>query len=304
MVRASFLKCCLETFLGRESVSLPRHKFDKCCIALSRWCCINFRLLWRCATVCRVKTKNLHDLWWRHSVVVLHNFNFQQFLLFWPHGSKNDPWWYIITPFSAISFVLTSWKLVACSRDFCRRALFWPQRGRASRDWSGPNLQVFVNVLWQVFVNGALSKCIWAMPIHYRLRSFKGVRFRFANIASHFICIQILQIDIPFTLYLKWKKWTLLNQLSEEKGTSWTPLILIILISDASTDICKTIFVILEVQFHHEGSLSKSRYFELFLSMVTLAPRKKISPFWDPLQPFPKKFWRRNKKPENLYCAF
>ena len=39
------------------------------------------------------------------------------------------------------------------------------------------------------------------------------------------------------------------------------------LIFDASnlcTDICKTIFVILEVQFHHERGLSKSRYFELF----------------------------------------
>ena len=32
------------------------------------------------------------------------------------------------------------------------------------------------------------------------------------------------------------------------------------------TDICKTIFVILEVQFHHEGGLSETRYFELFFS--------------------------------------
>ena len=31
-------------------------------------------------------------------------------------------------------------------------------------------------------------------------------------------------------------------------------------------DICKTIFVILEVQFHHEGGLSGSRYLELFFS--------------------------------------
>ena len=38
---------------------------------------------------------------------------------------------------------------------------------------------------------------------------------------------------------------------------------LVILIFDRSnlcTDICKTIFVILEVQFHHEGGLSGSRY--------------------------------------------
>ena len=36
--------------------------------------------------------------------------------------------------------------------------------------------------------------------------------------------------------------------------------------SNLCTDICKTIFVILEVQFHHEGGLSETRYFELFFS--------------------------------------
>ena len=44
---------------------------------------------------------------------------------------------------------------------------------------------------------------------------------------------------------------------------------LVILIFDRSnlcTDICKTIFVILEVQFYHEGGLSGSRYLELFFS--------------------------------------
>ena len=44
---------------------------------------------------------------------------------------------------------------------------------------------------------------------------------------------------------------------------------LVILIFDGSNlgkDICKTIFVILEVQFHHEGGLSGSRYLELFFS--------------------------------------
>ena len=46
-------------------------------------------------------------------------------------------------------------------------------------------------------------------------------------------------------------------------------LFLVILIFDGSnlcTDICKTIFVFLEVQFHHEGGLSGSRYLELFFS--------------------------------------
>ena len=36
--------------------------------------------------------------------------------------------------------------------------------------------------------------------------------------------------------------------------------------SNLCTDICKTIFVNLEVQFHHEGGLSGSRYLELFFS--------------------------------------
>ena len=34
---------------------------------------------------------------------------------------------------------------------------------------------------------------------------------------SHFIRIQIFQIDFHLILYLKWTKWTLLNQLSKEK---------------------------------------------------------------------------------------
>ena len=42
------------------------------------------------------------------------------------------------------------------------------------------------------------------------------------------------------------------------------------------TDICKTIFVILEVQFHHERGLSETRYFELFFSTWSrLSPYQK-----------------------------
>ena len=33
--------------------------------------------------------------------------------------------------------------------------------------------------------------------MHYRARAIKEGRFRFANLASHFICIQIFQIDLP-----------------------------------------------------------------------------------------------------------
>ena len=42
------------------------------------------------------------------------------------------------------------------------------------------------------------------------------------------------------------------------------------------TDICKTIFVILEVQFHHERGLSETFYFELFFSTWSrLSPYQK-----------------------------
>ena len=42
-------------------------------------------------------------------------------------------------------------------------------------------------------------------PLHYRLSSIKGVRFRFANFASHFIRVQIFQID--FSLILSTSKY-------------------------------------------------------------------------------------------------
>ena len=42
-------------------------------------------------------------------------------------------------------------------------------------------------------------------------------------------------------------------------------------------DICETIFVILKVQFHHEGALSETRYFEIFsLTSLYLFPEKKL----------------------------
>ena len=46
--------------------------------------------------------------------------------------------------------------------------------------------------------------------------------------------------------------------------------------SNLCTDICKTIFVILEVQFHHERGLSETRSFELFfLTWSRLSPYQK-----------------------------
>ena len=51
--------------------------------------------------------------------------------------------------------------------------------------------------------------------------------------------------------------------------------------SNWCTDICKTIFVILKVQFHHEDSLRRRRYFELFFFWwFILLPQKKSAPSW------------------------
>ena len=47
--------------------------------------------------------------------------------------------------------------------------------------------------------------------------------------------------------------------------------------SNLCTDICKTIFVILEVQFHHERGLSETRYFELLFS--TWSRLSRLSPY-------------------------
>ena len=69
---------------------------------------------------------------------------------------------------------------------------------------------------WHVSRVASLSECSMAVFFqHYRLSSIKGVQFRFANFASHFIRaqifwidfsyfinIQIFQIDFPLTLYL------------------------------------------------------------------------------------------------------
>ena len=56
--------------------------------------------------------------------------------------------------------------------------------------------------------------------------------------------------------------------------------------SNLWTNICKTIFVFLEVQFHHEGGLSETRYFELFSRHGLFFTMPKISLHWVPLQPF------------------
>ena len=42
--------------------------------------------------------------------------------------------------------------------------------------------------------------------MHYRIRPIEGGQFRLVNFASHFICVQIFQIDFPLILYLKGTK--------------------------------------------------------------------------------------------------
>ena len=51
-------------------------------------------------------------------------------------------------------------------------------------------------ILGDVVQNAALA------PLHYWLRPIKGVHLGFANFASHFIRVQIFQIDFPLILYL------------------------------------------------------------------------------------------------------
>ena len=54
----------------------------------------------------------------------------------------------------------------------------------------------FTQVLKGVFTSGLVD------TLHYWLRPIKGGQFRLGNFASHFICVQIFQIDFPLILYL------------------------------------------------------------------------------------------------------
>ena len=112
--------------------------------------------------------------------------------------------------------------------------------------------------------------------MHYWVRPIKGVHFRFANFASHFIRVQIFQIDFPLILsaskyfrYISLSFYICRGQnkhfsMNSVRKTGRVELCQIFHPSNWCTDICKTIFVILKVQFHHEVGLVKQRYFELF----------------------------------------
>ena len=63
--------------------------------------------------------------------------------------------------------------------------------------WASPKCKVTSLVLTKL-----LPPLNCTPPLHYGLRPIKGVHFRFANFASHFIRVQIFQIDFPLILYL------------------------------------------------------------------------------------------------------
>ena len=56
---------------------------------------------------------------------------------------------------------------------------------------------VMVSVLHNFHNKPTRNWAAQSEPMHYRARAIKEGPFRFANLASHFISIQIFQIDLP-----------------------------------------------------------------------------------------------------------
>ena len=114
--------------------------------------------------------------------------------------------------------------------------------------------------------------------MHYWLRSIKGGQFRFVNFASHFIRVQIFQIDFPLILsaskyfrYISLSFYICRGQnehfsINSVRKTGQVELCQIFHPSNWCTDICKTQFSTFKPQFHHEVGLVQHRYFELFFS--------------------------------------
>ena len=120
--------------------------------------------------------------------------------------------------------------------------------------------------------------CLQTATMHYRLRSIEKGYYWFLNFASHFICFQIFQIDfsaenliLSASKYSRYNFWGRNAQFfigtRQEKGRVeclWEFQIFfpeIIAQIFEEKNICFS-----KVQFHHEGTLSESRYFELFFS--------------------------------------
>ena len=112
--------------------------------------------------------------------------------------------------------------------------------------------------------------------MHYRLRPIKDVQFGFAHFVSHFIRVQIFQIDFPLILsaskyfrYISLSFYICRGQnehfsINSVRKTGRVELCQIFDLSDWCTDICKTQFPTFKPQFHHEVGLVEQRYFELF----------------------------------------
>ena len=62
------------------------------------------------------------------------------------------------------------------------------------------NIDTFLAIAEELQLKGFHGNQTEAM--HYRLSSIKGVQFSFVNFASHFISIQIFQIEFPRILFL------------------------------------------------------------------------------------------------------
>ena len=91
------------------------------------------------------------------------------------------------------------------------------------------------------------------VTMHYWLRPIKRGQFRFANFAPQM-------------------------SLSLSKSLSFASIPLVKIGENSKN----SIFFILEVQFHHEGGLSESRYFELFFSAWSIFLSCKKSAFTEP----------------------
>ena len=110
--------------------------------------------------------------------------------------------------------------------------------------------------------------------MHYR--SIEGGQFRLVNFASHFIRVQIFQIDFPLILsaskyfrYISLSFYICRGQnehfsINSVRKTGRVELCQIFHPSNWCIDICKTPIPTFKPQLHHKVGFAKHRYFELF----------------------------------------
>ena len=129
--------------------------------------------------------------------------------------------------------------------------------------------------------------------LHYRLRLIESGNQRFLNFASHFICLQIFQIDFSAKRLIlsasKYSRYILgdeMHNYSLELSRKRVELNVCESFKYFTKELwckyLKKIFAILKVRFHHERGLSQSRYFELFFSTRYEASPQKKSALTEP----------------------